>query len=146
MALPTVPENITVHLGPPDAAAENVTIPFIHYVANVASSELYPTWPENALRANMIAQVSFALNRVYTEYYRSRGYDFDITNSTAYDQAYVSGRSIFENVRRLAGEVFTTYIRREGAVEPLFAQFCDGIRVTCNGLSQWGSVSLANRR
>lgn len=144
MALPTVPENITVHLGPPDAAAENVTIPFIHYVANVASSELYPTWPENALRANMIAQVSFALNRVYTEYYRSRGYDFDITNSTAYDQAYVSGRSIFENVRRLAGEVFTTYIRREGAVEPLFAQFCDGIRVTCNGLSQWGSVSLAN--
>ena len=144
MALPTVPENITVHLGPPSAPAENVTIPFIHYIANVASSELYPTWPENALRANIIAQVSFALNRIYTEYYRSRGYDFDITNSTAYDQAFVSGRGIFENVRRLVGEIFTTYIRREGSVEPPFAQFCDGIEVTCNGLSQWGSVSLAN--
>lgn len=144
MALPTVPENITVHLGPPSADAENVTVPFIHYIANVASSELYPTWPENALRANIIAQVSFALNRIYTEYYRSRGYDFDITNSTAYDQAYVNGRSIFENVRQLVGEVFTTYIRRENNVEPLFAQFCDGIEVTCNGLSQWGSVSLAN--
>ena len=144
MALPTVPENITVHLGPPSADAENVTIPFIHYIANVASSELYPTWPENALRANIIAQVSFALNRVYTEYYRSRGYDFDITNSTAYDQAYVSGRGIFENVRQLVGDLFTTYIRRENSVEPLFAQFCDGIEVTCNGLSQWGSVSLAN--
>lgn len=144
MALPTVPENITVHLGPPSAPAENVTVPFIHYIANVASSELYPTWPENALRSNIIAQVSFALNRVYTEYYRSRGYDFDITNSTAYDQAFVNGRSIFENVRRLVGEIFTTYIRRENSVEPLFAQFCDGIEVTCNGLSQWGSVSLAN--
>lgn len=144
MALPTVPENITVHLGPPSAAAENMTVPFIHYIANVASSELYPTWPENALRANIIAQTSFALNRVYTEYYRSRGYDFDITNSTAYDQAFVKGRSVFENVRQLAGELFTTYIRRENSVEPIFAQFCDGIRTTCNGLSQWGSVSLAN--
>ena len=143
MALPTIPENITVHLGPPSANAENVTVPFIHYIANVASSELYPTWPEAALRANITAQVSFALNRVYTEYYRSRGYDFDITNSTAYDQAYVSGRGIFENVRRIVGEIFTTYIRRENSVEPLFAQFCDGIQVTCNGLSQWGSVSLA---
>ena len=144
MALPTIPENITVHLGPPSANAENVTVPFIHYIANVASSELYPTWPEAALRANITAQVTFALNRVYTEYYRSRGYDFDITNSTAYDQAYVNGRSIFENVRRIVGEIFTTYIRRENSVEPLFAQFCDGIQVTCNGLSQWGSVSLAN--
>lgn len=144
MALPTIPENITVHLGPPSANAENVTVPFIHYIANVASSELYPTWPDAALRANIIAQVSFALNRVYTEHYRSRGYDFDITNSTAYDQAYVNGRSIFENVRQIVGEVFTTYIRRENSVEPLFAQFCDGIEVTCNGLSQWGSVSLAN--
>ena len=143
MALPTIPENITVHLGPPSVAAENVTVPFIHYIANVASSELYPTWPESALRANITAQVTFALNRIYTEYYRSRGYDFDITNSTAYDQAYVNGRSIFENVRRIAGEIFTTYIRRENSVEPLFAQFCDGIEVTCNGLSQWGSVSLA---
>ncbi len=144
MALPAIPENITVHLGPPSSDAENVTVPFIHYIANVASSELYPTWPESALRANIIAQTSFALNRVYTEYYRSRGYDFDITNSTAYDQAFVNGRGIFENVRRLASELFTTYIRRENSVEPLFAQFCDGIEVTCNGLSQWGSVSLAN--
>lgn len=145
MALPTIPETITVHLGPPSSDAENVTVPFSEYVANVASSELYPTWPESALRANMLAQVSFALNRIYTEYYRSRGYDFDITNSTAYDQSYVYGRSVFENIRRLAGELFDDYIRRENSVEPLFAQYCDGEVVTCNGLSQWGSVALANR-
>lgn len=143
--LPTIPERITVHLGPPDAEAENVTLPFLDYIANVASSEIYPTWPESAIRANMYAQVSFALNRVYTEYYRTRGYDFDITNSTAYDQFFVNGRDIFNNIREIAGELFNNYIRRQGNVEPLFAQYCNGTTVTCNGLSQWGTVELANQ-
>lgn len=143
--LPTVPETITVHLGPPDSAAENVTLPFLDYVANVASSEIYPTWPESAIRANIYAQVSFALNRVFTEYYRTRGYDFDITNSTAYDQYFVQGRDVFENIREIAGDLFNNYIRRVGNVEPLFAQYCNGTTVTCNGLSQWGSVELANQ-
>ena len=93
--VPYIPEMITVHLGPPDSAAQNVTVPFQDYIKNVASSEIYPTWPENALRANIYAQISFALNRIYTEYYRSRGYDFDITNSTAIDQSFVNGREIF---------------------------------------------------
>ena len=141
--LPTVPESITVHLGPPDSEAENVTLPFLEYVANVASSEIYPTWPESAIRANMYAQVSFALNRLYTEYYRTRGYDFDITSTTAYDQFFVPGRDIFENIRDLAADLFNNYIRRIGNVEPLFAQYCNGTTTTCNGLSQWGSVSLA---
>ncbi len=141
--LPTIPETITVHLGAPDAPAENVTVPFLDYVANVASSEVYPTWPESAIRANMYAQISFALNRVYTEYYRTRGYDFDITSTTAYDQYYVKGRDVFENIRALAGDLFDNYIRRSGNIEPLFAQYCNGTTVTCSGLSQWGSVSLA---
>ena len=143
--LPTVPQNITVHLGPPDSDAENVTLPFLDYIANVASSEIYPTWPENAIRANMYAQISFALNRVYTEYYRTRGYDFDITSSTAYDQYFVNGRDIFENIQQIAAELFNDYIRRSGSVEPLFAQYCNGTTVFCNGLSQWGSVELANQ-
>ena len=91
--LPFIPQRITVHLGAPSAYAANVTVPFSDYVKNVASSEIYPTWDESALRANILAITSFALNRVYTEFYRSRGYDFDITNSTAYDQFYVNGRS-----------------------------------------------------
>lgn len=142
--IPFIPETITVHLGPPTSNAENVTIPFIDYIANVASSEIYPTWPENAIRANVYAQISFALNRIYTEYYRSRGYDFDITNSTGIDQSFVNGRDIFENVYQIVSEIFNDYISRQGNVEPLFAQYCDGIEVKCNGLSQWGSVDLAN--
>lgn len=142
---PFIPEEITVHLGRPNDNAPNVTLPFLDYVANVASSEIYPTWPENAIRANLYAQISFALNRVYTEYYRSRGYDFDITNSTAVDQSFVQGRDIFENIRILAGELFNDYIRREGNVEPLLASYCDGRRVTCEGLSQWGTVELAEQ-
>ena len=143
--VPFIPETVTVHLGPPNSDAENVTVPFVDYVANVASSEIYPTWPENAIRANMYAQISFILNRIYTEYYRSRGYDFDITNSTANDQSFVKDRDIFENIGRIAGELFDNYIVRQGSVEPLFAQYCDGIEVTCNGLSQWGSVTLAEQ-
>ena len=105
-ALPFIPETITVHLGRPDQAASNVTVPFIDYIKNVASSEIYPTWPENAIKANVLAQISFALNRIYTEYYPSRGYDFDITNSTAFDQYFVPDRDIFENVSRIVDELF----------------------------------------
>ncbi len=142
---PTIPQSITVHLGAPGSQAENVTLPFLDYIANVASSEIYPTWPESAIRANIYAQVSFALNRVYTEYYRTRGFDYDITNSTAFDQSFVNGREIFENIQQIVGEIFDSYIRRENSVQPLFAQYCNGTTVTCEGLSQWGSVELANQ-
>ena len=134
--IPYVPEQITVHLGPPNADAANVTLPFTDYVKNVASSEIYPTWDESALRANILAIVSFALNRVYTEYYRSRGYSFDITNSTAYDQAFVNGRNTFENIDAIVDDLFNSYIRRQSFVEPLAAKFCNGTTVTCEGLSQ----------
>ena len=142
--LPYVPEFITVHLGAPGEDAPNVTVRFADYIANVASSEVYPTWPESALRANIYAQISYALNRIYTEYYRSRGYDFDITNSTTIDQSFVNGRDIYENVQDIVNEIFNEYIRRQGNVEPLFAQYCDGIEVVFPGLSQWGSLELAN--
>lgn len=142
---PYVPQNITVHLGSPSSNARNVTVSFPDYVKNVASSEIYPTWDESALRANIFAIVSFALNRVYTEFYRSRGYDFDITNSTAFDQAFVNGRSFFENISRLVDELFNDYLRRPGFVEPLAAKFCNGTTVTCEGLSQWGSQNLAQQ-
>lgn len=141
--LPRIPESITVHLGPPNSSAANVTLPFPDYIKNVASSEVYPTWPESAIRANIYAQISFALNRIYTEFYRNQGYPFDITSSTAYDQAFVNGRDIFENVSRIVDEIFDSYVRRQGFVEPLFTSYCDGIRVSCPGLSQWGTVSLA---
>lgn len=141
--LPFIPENITVHLGPPDSSAANVTVPFSDYIKNVASSEIYPTWPEAALRANILAQITFALNRIYTEYYRSRGYSFDITNSTAIDQSYVDGRDIFENISRIVDEIFDSYITRGEGVEPIFALYCNGTTTTCEGLSQWGSVELA---
>jgi len=140
--LPVIPETVTVHLGPPGSAAQNVTVPFSDYIKNVASSEIYPTWSENAIRANILAQISFALNRIYTEYYRSRGYDFDITNSTAIDQSFVYGRDIFDNISRITDEIFTDYLVRPGSVEPLFALYCNGTTVTCNGLSQWGSEQL----
>ncbi len=144
-ALPYIPENVTVHLGRPEENARNVTLPFLEYVANVASSEIYPTWPESAIRANMYAQISFVLNRIYTEYYRSRGYDFDITSSTSIDQKFIEGRDIFENIRTLAAELFDNYVVRQGSVEPLFTAYCDGRRVTCDGLSQWGTVDLAEQ-
>ena len=142
---PYIPANITVHLGPPGSAAENVTVPFRDYIKNVASSEIYPTWDEAALRANILAQISFALNKIYLEYYPSRGYDFDITNSTAYDQKYIQGRDIFENVGQLVDELFQSYIRRIGTIEPLSASFCNGTTVTCSGMSQWGSQNLAQQ-
>lgn len=142
---PFVPQRITVHLGAPNTQAENVTVSFPDYIKNVASSEIYPTWDESALRANILAIVSFALNRVYTEFYRSRGYDFDITNNTAYDQAFVNGRSFFTNISQLVDTLFNDYIRRPGFVEPLAAKYCNGTTVTCEGLSQWGSQELAQQ-
>ncbi len=143
--IPYVPQYITVHLAPADQWAENVTVSFPDYIKNVASSEIYPTWPEAALRANILAQISFALNRVYTEYYPSRGYEFDITSSPVNDQKFIKGRSTFENIDRLVDELFTSYIRRIGYVEPLSARFCNGTTVTCDGLSQWGSEELARQ-
>ena len=143
--IPYVPQRITVHLGSPSSDAKNVTVSFPDYVKNVASSEIYPTWDESALRANIFAIVSFALNRVYTEFYRSRGYDFDITSNTAFDQAFVDGRSYFENISQLVDELFNDYLRRPGFVEPLAAKFCNGTTVTCEGLSQWGSQNLAQQ-
>lgn len=139
---PIVPEFITVHLGKPNAAARNVRVPFAQYIKNVASSEIYPTWPENALRANIYAEITFALNRVYTEHYRSRGYNFDITNSTQFDQYYVEGRDIFENISRVVDDIFNDYVVKQGQIQPYFTQYCAG---TCEGLSQWGTVALANQ-
>ena len=141
--IPYIPQYITVHLGQPKEAAENVTVTFPDYIKNVASSEVYPTWSEEALKANILAQISFALNRVYTEFYPSRGYDFDITSETQNDQKFIKGRSTFENIDRLVDDMFTTYIRRVGFVEPLAAKFCNGTTSTCDGLSQWGSESMA---
>jgi len=142
---PVIPEYITVHQGPPGSQAENITVPFIDYIKNVASSEIYPTWPENALRANIYAIITYALNRVYTEYYPSRGYNFDITNSTQFDQAFVRDREIFENIGYIVDDIFNDYIVRQGSIQPLFAAFCNGTTSVCDGLSQWGTVALANQ-
>ena len=128
--LPYIPEYITVHLGSPDSYAENVTLSFPEYIKNVASSEIYPTWNESAIRANIYAQISFALNRIYLEHYTSRGYNFNITNSTAYDQSFENGRNIFENISQIVDDIFTSYIRREGFIEPLAAKYCNGTTVT----------------
>lgn len=140
-----VPETIRVHLGAPGANAQNVTVPFIDYIKNVACSEIYPTWPENSLISNVIAQVSLTLNRLYTEWYPSQGYDFDITNNTAYDQYYVHERGIFDRIDTVVDGYFTNYIARGRQLEPLFAEYCDGSSTTCDGLSQWGTVALARR-
>lgn len=143
--IPFIPQTITVHLGRPDQPAENVTVSFRDYVKNVASSEIYPTWEPAAIRANVLAIISFALNRIYTEYYPSRGYDFQITSTTAYDQKFIRDRDIFENVGAIVDEIFNDYIRRVGRVEPLAAKFCNGTTTTCAGLSQWGSQNLAEQ-
>lgn len=140
-----IPEAVTVHLGIPDSNARNVTVSFTDYIKNVASSEIFPTWPEDALRANIHAQVGFVLNRVFTEWYPSRGYNFNITNTTSYDQAFVEGRNIYGNISELVDEIFNEYPRREGRLEPLFTSYCNGSTTTCNGLSQWGTVTLADR-
>ena len=143
--LPIIPQTVTVHLGAPNEQAENVTVSFTEYIKNVASNEIYPNWPEAALRANILAQITFALNRIYTEYYPSRGYDFDITNNTLYDQAFRPDGEIFGNISEIVDEIFNNYIVRNGSIVPLYAQFCDGVYVQCSGLSQWGSVRLAEQ-
>ncbi|WP_165445384.1 peptidoglycan-binding domain-containing protein [Bacilliculturomica massiliensis] len=144
-SIPYIPQYITVHLGTPGQYAQNVTVSFADYIKNVASSEIYPTWNEEALKANIYAQISYAVNRVYTEFYRSQGYDFDITNSTSVDQKFINGRNIFDNIDRLVSEIFNIYISRIGNVEPLAAKFCNGTTSTCDGLSQWGSEELAQQ-
>ena len=144
-AFVTIPETITVHLGRPDEIAENYEVNFIDYIKNVASSELYPTWPENALIANINAIVSVALNRYVLQWYRSRGYEFDITNSTQFDQAFVKGRGIYESIGRITSEVFNDYIIRDGQVIPLYTTFCDGRVSRCDGMYQWGTVELAEQ-
>lgn len=140
-----IPNPITVHLGTPSSSAANVRVSFPDYVKNVASSEIYPTWPDAALRANIYAIITFALNRVYTEWYKSQGYSFDITNSTAYDQYFVQGRPIYESISRIVDEIFNEYVRRAGQNAPYFTSFCNGTTSTCQGLSQWGTVTLANQ-
>lgn len=142
---PIIPTMITVHLGAPDAAARNITVPFVEYIKNVASSEIYPNWPDDALKANILAQVSFALNRIYNEWYPSKGYNFDITSSPIYDQKFTEDIQFFERTSRIVDEMFNNYIVKGNQVQPLFAQYCDGKNTTCNGLSQWGTVTLANQ-
>lgn len=139
-----IPKKITVHLGKPTANVRNVSVNFQDYIANVASSEVYPTWPEQALRANILAQISLALNRIWTEWYPTRGFSFNITGSPGYDQAYVSGRTVFAVMERLTAELFNTYVRRTGNAEPYFTEYCDGKTVTCPGMKQWGTVDRAN--
>lgn len=145
MPYPVIPEYITVHLGAPDAPAENVTVTFPRYIKGVAASEIYPTWNESAIRANVLAQISVALNRVYTEFYRSRGYDFDITNNTQYDQAFSPNKETFENINAIVDDMFNNYIVRRGNVEPLYAQFCDGVRTQCRGCLSGAARSWRSR-
>lgn len=142
---PIIPTYITVHLGSPDDNARNITVPFVEYIKNVASGEIYPNWPIDAIKANVLAQISFALNRIYNEWYPSRGYDFDITSSSNYDQSFSENRQFFETVSEVVDEFFNDYLVRDGQVQPLFARYCDGRVSTCDGLSQWGSVTLANQ-
>ncbi len=142
---PTIPNNITVHLGKPQDAAKDITVSFQDYITNVASSEIYPTWPVSALKANIYCIISFALNRIYNEWYRSKGYSFDITSSPIYDQAYIADRGVYENIENIVGEIFNDYVVKQGQIQPYFTRYCDGRNTTCDGLSQWGSVTLANQ-
>ncbi|MEG1929591.1 MAG: peptidoglycan-binding protein [Anaerovorax sp.] len=143
--VPYVPEYITVHLGSPDSNARNVKVTFMDYIKNVASSEIYPTWGESAIFANVYAQTSFALNRIYTEFYPSKGYNFNITNTTALDQSFTPGRNIFSNIDKIVSNLFNDYIRKQGFIEPLAAKYCNGTTSTCQGLSQWGSEDLSRQ-
>lgn len=140
-----IPEYIVVHDGlPSDRTAPNYWVRYKDYIKNVASCEIYSTWPENAIYANILVIMSFTLNRVYTEWYRNQGYDFTITSSTAYDQKWIYGRNIFESIDYLVDTIFNNYLSRPGVQQPIFTSYCDGQRVTCNGLSQWGSKYLAD--
>ena len=140
---PLIPTDVVVHLGAPDEAARNITVPFTTYIKNVASNEIYPTWPDAAIEANVLAIISFTLNRIYNEWYPSRGYSFDITSSPRYDQSFIEDKEYFDTISKKVDQFFNNYIYREGQVQPLYAVYCDGKVTKCNGLSQWGSVSLA---
>lgn len=140
-----VPEFVVVHDGlPSDSSAKNYTVPFTSYIKNVASSEIYPTWPRETLIANVIAITSFTLNRVYTEWYRNKGYYFTITSSTAYDHKWIYDRNIFDTISDVVDEFFARYVSRPGIKQPLLTQYCDGKKTTCSGLSQWGSKALGD--
>ena len=142
---PIVPNNITVHLGNPGDNAKDITVSFTDYISNVASNELYPTWPNNALIANIYAIISFTMNRVYNEWYRTRGYNYDITSSPAYDQLYVENKYTYENINNIVSDIFNNYVIKDNQVQPYFTTYCDGRKKTCDGLSQWGSVTLSNQ-
>lgn len=142
---PIVPNNITIHLGAPNENARNITVPFTDYISNVAASEIFPTWPKNAIIANIYAITSFAMNRIYNEWYRSKGYNFDITSNPIYDQTYIENASTYENIDNIVDEIFDNYVVKGNQVQPYFTTYCDGRVTTCNGLSQWGTVSLANQ-
>ncbi len=142
-----IPEYVVVHDGPPsDTAARDYYVRYKDYIKNVASSEIYSTWPDATLRANILAIMSFTLNRVYTEWYRNKGYNFTITSSTAYDQKFTYGRNIFQNISNIVDEMFQNYLSRPNVTQPILTQYCDGQRVTCsNWLSQWGSKFLGDQ-
>ncbi|MBE5948801.1 MAG: peptidoglycan-binding protein [Lachnospiraceae bacterium] len=142
-----VPETVIVHDGSPnDTTATNYYVPYRDYIKNVASCEVYATWPESTLVANILAIMSFTLNRVYTEWYRNRGFDFTITSSTAYDHKWIYGQTIFENISLLVDEIFDQYLSRPDVKQPILTQYCDGRKVTCpNWMTQWGSKSLGDQ-
>ncbi len=140
-----IPEYVIVHDGvPSDPTAQNYYVRYKDYIKNVASCEIYATWPESAIYANILVIMSFTLNRVYTEWYRNQGYDFTITSSTAYDQKWIHGRNIFDNIDVLVDNIFANFLSRPGVRQPIFTSYCDGKRVTCSGLKQWGSKYLAD--
>lgn len=140
-----VPEFIIVHDGvPSDRTASNYWVKYTDYIKNVASSEIYSTWPEDTIYANILTIMSFTLNRVYTEWYRNQGYDFTITSSTAYDQKWIYGRNTYENIDQMVDNIFNNFLSRPGVRQPIFTSYCDGQRVTCSGLSQWGSKYLGD--
>ena len=143
--VPIIPTFIIVHLGAPDVKADNISVPFAEYIKNVASSEIYPSWPKESLKANILAQISFALNRIYNEWYRSKGYDFDITNSPIYDQNFIPDRQFFETISDIVDDLFNDYIIRNNQIQPLYATYCDGLNSTCDGLLQWQTIDLANQ-
>lgn len=142
-----VPQTIVVHDGvPSDASAKNYYVPYRDYIKNVASSEIYATWPQSAITANVLAIMSFTLNRVYTEWYRNQGYDFTITSSTAYDHKWIYGRNVFESISVVVDDIFDSYLSRPEVKQPILTQYCDGHRVSCPGwMTQWGSCELGEQ-
>ncbi len=138
-----IPKTVTVHLGSPTSNAEDVNVDFISYVKNVACSEIYPTWEEESLRANIYCQISLVLNRVYTEWYPSKGYNYTITNNTGFDQYFIKDRNIYDNISEIVDDIFNTYIQKADFSEPFYAEYCDGKIADCPGLKQWGTQDLA---